>query len=110
MQFIMVFKKGHIVTEEMREKMSRAKVGKYIGDKNPFWKGDNITYATLHGWLKRHMPKPEYCELCRLTPPDTIACITGIYSRDLSNFRWFCWECHNMYDGASDRVIDVGKN
>jgi len=33
------FKKGHSPSKESRKKMSLAMIGKYVGDKNPSWKG-----------------------------------------------------------------------
>jgi len=70
------------------------------GEKNRMWKGDKVGIKSLHLWVKRHLPQPPLCQLCNLFPPDDLANVTGIYSRDLSNWKYFCEICHNQYDGT----------
>jgi len=37
--------------------------------KSPVWKGSNVKYGALHGWLERRLGKPSKCETCGTTDP-----------------------------------------
>jgi hypothetical protein len=121
-----------IFSEEHRRKLSEASKGKdYYGNKNPFygkkhseeskkkigisakirnqgrnnpaWKGDNITYSGLHQWIRLHLSKPEKCSLCNERESTEVACITGIYNRELRNWAWLCRKCHLEWDNIHER-------
>jgi hypothetical protein len=85
-------------SEEHRRKIGDAARGKRINEKNPNWKGDNVGLKPLHGWLRRHKPKPDQCEECNLIPAYDLANISGKYLRDLNDYRWLCRGCHMKYD------------
>ena len=70
-----------------------------IGNKNPFWKGDGVGYMGAHGWLKRHNPNPNKCELCGKKTRCELANKSGSYSRKMSDYRWLCPRCHRYEDG-----------
>ena len=97
----MPFQKGNKITlgrkhsEESKKKMSLAK----LGDKHPKWKGDNVTYINLHNWLRRHLPKPDLCQICGKNWIIEIANITGIYTKDLDHYLYLCHSCHHIIDG-----------
>ena len=55
----------------------------------------NPSYNAVHKWLRRHLPKPNVCDSCKLSPPIDVACVTGIYNRDFENWDWLCRSCHN---------------
>jgi hypothetical protein len=71
------------------------------GEKTSQWKGDNISYSGLHVWLGRHRIKPAACENCGKISKLDFACITGIYNRDSSNWKYLCRSCHMISDGVN---------
>ena len=44
---------------------------------NPMWKGKKVQYGALHGWIRRHKPKPMLCEKCKKTSPIDLANISN---------------------------------
>lgn len=75
------------------------KESKNKGSKNGMWVGDKIKPHPLHGWIKRHKPKPTYCENCGKNPPYDLANISQEYKRDINDFEWLCRSCHMTKDG-----------
>ena len=67
-------------------------------NKNYNWRGDDITYSNLHYWIRKHLPKPKYCEMCKTNPPTQVANFNGKYLRDLIYWWWLCLKCHREYD------------
>lgn len=100
--------RGKKFSEGYKKKLSDAKKGKKMhetsNDKHWNWKGDEVKYGGLHGWVRRHLPKPENCHLCKEKEPKEVACITGIYNRELRNWAWFCISCHRKWDNIGIRV------
>ena len=90
-------------SEKTKKKMSLSKKGiptpHTTGDKNIRWKGDNVKSRGLHEWVRRHLPEPELCQICNLVPPYDLANATGIYNRDLSNWKYYCRRCHILSEG-----------
>jgi protein-arginine kinase activator protein McsA len=74
------------------------------GSKHHGFKSGKIAYTSLHGWIKRNLTKPKLCQHCQLKPPRDLANITGIYNRDLSNWRYLCKSCHAIYDGSISNI------
>lgn len=70
-----------------------------LKEKNPNWKGDTVSYIPLHRWVRRHLLKPELCEICKVSPPFDLANITGNYNRDFINWQYMCRRCHMLSDG-----------
>ena len=85
---------GHKVSEQHKEIIRLAR----SGDKNNFWKGDDVQYRQLHAWVNKYLPKPELCQICNKKPPRDLANITGIYNRNFSNWDYLCRSCHKKYD------------
>jgi hypothetical protein len=80
--------------------------GKHINvcEKNNMWQGNNVGISALHGWMTRHKPKPEVCEICKIKPPYDLANISGKYKRDINDFQWICRRCHMIQDGRLDKI------
>lgn len=74
------------------------------GENHPFWKGDNVGYASLHGWIKRKLPKTSKCQYCKIKPAYDLANINQEYRRDLSDWEWLCRRCHMLKDGRLAKV------
>ncbi|MGI9011107.1 MAG: hypothetical protein ACR2F1_07965 [Nitrososphaeraceae archaeon] len=58
-----------------------------------------ISYKGLHQWIRNHLPKPDYCQICKEVPPYDLANKTGIYNRDFENWYYLCRRCHMLIDG-----------
>lgn len=91
---------GSKVSPEVRKKIALAK----LGENNPNWKGDAVQYTQLHAWVKRQIEKPKLCK-CGQRPAIDLACVTGIYSRDLKNWEYLCRRCHMMSDGRMSNLF-----
>ena len=70
-----------------------------LGEKNGQWKGDKVSYRTLHHWVRRHLSPIDLCPNCNVKPPYDIANISGKYLRDLKDWQWLCRSCHMKSDG-----------
>lgn len=68
------------------------------GELHHLWKGDKVSYKTLHQWLRRHKPKPKVCEICKKNKPRVVANISGQYKRDIRDYKWLCDKCHYHFD------------
>ena len=86
--------------------MSVSKVGTQANENNPRWKGDSVSYAALHNWIRIHFTKPENCEHCKNNPrQDSLgrtklhwANRTKKYLRDRNDWICLCASCHRKYD------------
>ena len=83
------------LTLEHRRKLSQSK----LADKNQQWRGDKVGYYGFHGWVKTHLVKPQLCQRCFNGPAYDLANVTGIYKRDLTNWKYLCRKCHMWFDG-----------
>ena len=48
--------------EICRRKISQSKIGR----KNPMWKGEKVSYRSLHEWIRRNKSKILLCEICKI--------------------------------------------
>ena len=94
---------NHNHTEAFKLRMSKL----HLAEKNPMWKGDRVGYSSLHGWIKRRLPKPKICRRCNTRPSYDLCNISGKYKRDLLDWEWLCRRCHMLKDG---RLIKITKN
>lgn len=90
------FKKGHGNLGGGVEK------GVFANEKNPSWKGANVSYAGLHMWVTKNLGIPRYCAYCQdTTKPHRSyhwANKSHAYKRDLSDWIRLCASCHKRYD------------
>jgi hypothetical protein len=120
------FKKGHglIGTLESEERRRR-KIGEsgksrecYFvqhaakDEAHPRWKGDEVGYEALHGWLHRTYGKADHCDNVNCYYPRLAvrghllrgpngfdwANIDGLYSRELKHWAMLCLSCHRLLD------------
>lgn len=73
------------------------------GSRNTHWIGEAIGYSGLHTWVRKHLAKPELCEVCKLKPALDLA-NKGIYDRTFTNWEWLCRKCHMAKDGRLDKL------
>lgn len=118
--------KGSAISEETRQKLRLAKLGKknpkhsewlkahpinywkgrnkpeFTGSGNPQWKGNEVGYRALHIWVESKLGKPSKCEHCNtdgLTQRKIHwANKSGQYLRDLDDWMRLCAKCHKQYD------------
>ena len=88
---------GHL-TEEHKRNIGLSLKGKPLGDRARNWKGDNVGYGKLHGWIRRWLPEPEFCQRCGIKPPFDLANITDEYDRCFKNWLYLCRKCHKWWD------------
>ena len=81
-------------TPEAKQKLREA----MLGENNSQWKGE-IGLSALHWWVRQHLPKPDKCQMCFEGPAYDLANVTGIYKRDLYNWKYLCRRCHMTFDG-----------
>jgi hypothetical protein len=93
------------LNSEQRKKISKSK----LGNKNPMWKGDNVSYVGLHSWLKRNKKKVKLCECCHTNKPYDLANISGKYKRDVDDYEWLCRKCHMTKDGRLKKLQKYRK-
>ncbi len=73
------------------------------------WKGNKVGYNGVHTWVRKHKPKPKFCEICKLKPPVDLANISGKYKRDVNDFEWLCKKCHFIKDGLIKNLRHLEK-
>ena len=79
------------------------------GEDSPNWKGDAVGYAGLHDWVKRHLGRPNYCEICKTTSAVKFEWSnkSGEYKRLLSDWQRLCAKCHSAYDEKPQKRADT---
>lgn len=106
-------KKGISLSIGHKQKLSEAhkgiptwnkgkKIPQTSEEKSCFWKGDDVGYAGLHSWVKKHLGRPTTCQHCGKTG------LTGKaidwankdhkYQRNLEDWLRLCKPCHREYD------------
>ena len=83
--------------ESVKEKQRQ-----YCGERLYNWKGDGASYAAIHNWVRCWLGKPDTCESCGasgLTGRHIHwANMSGLYKRDVSDWKRMCAGCHRKYD------------
>lgn len=75
--------------------------GIYVGNKHHSWKGDNVSYAGLHIWVKKELGKPTKCKECKVTDGEKVihwANKEHTYRRNLTDWIPLCAKCHAKHD------------
>jgi hypothetical protein len=93
------------LSNEVKHKMSISK----LGELNPIWKGDNVGYEGVHGWIRQRKIKPKLCQKCNEKTPYDLANISGKYKRDINDFEWLCRRCHMLSDNRLTNLIKMNK-
>ena len=87
-----------------KERPNRYWLGKKrpdISGENAYqWKGENVSYSTLHKWVRKYLGKPNKCDFCHRTDKCKYewASIDQRYLRNQSAFIRLCTPCHRRWD------------
>ena len=76
------------------------------GKLNANWKGNDVGYGALHDWLKLRLGKPRICDNCVTTKAKKYewANISGLYKRDITDWKRLCVSCHRILDGHAIKM------
>lgn len=96
---VLVWNKGLTVNDDPRVARSiqaAHSVPHPKGEEHPLWKGEGVTYRTLHKWVENSLGKPNKCERCETEEPKFYYWhnISGEYYRDLEDWVRLCSTCH----------------
>lgn len=69
-----------------------------LGKFNSQWKGNNVGYTNLHNYIRRHKPKPKFCEICKLKSPKDLHNKNKKYKRNINDYLWLCRSCHKKVE------------
>lgn len=96
------------ITGYKQPNISKALKGRFMGKNSSVWKGNNVTYGTIHEWVYRRLGRPLNCEKCgkeELNPYKIHwANISGEYKRILRDWVRLCIICHKKYDNHSEKI------
>ena len=77
------------------------KKGEMVGVSNPKWKGDQVGYFGLHGWVRRKLGRASKCSKSkRHTGPYHWANKSHLYKRELDDWLELCSKCHGKHDSG----------
>lgn len=96
----------YIRTEKTRNILSKAAIGKHVGEKNGYWKGDKVGYVGLHDWVRSKLGRPRYCMICMTTTAKKYqwANKSGKYKREITDWIRLCISCHLKYDNHHKKM------
>lgn len=96
------------MSEEQKKQISAFHKGKYVGELNPSWKGDEVGYRGLHDWITTQKGSPTICEHCGI---DSVkekkrlvwANKSHNYLRQVDDWMRLCYRCHRRYDFPNEK-------
>lgn len=86
---------GGTHTPEVKEKLRLL----HLNEGSPTWQGDNVGTSAVHRWVKKRIPKPEFCVRCKIRPAQELSNNGHTYKRNLIDWEWLCKKCHAIKDG-----------
>jgi len=89
-------------SKEYRERMSKIKLAAEStsrGEHRPEWKGDDVSNAELHKWVRYHKTKTGVCQRCKRKRYTMWSNIEHRRKRNLDDFIELCVPCHWFIDG-----------
>jgi len=88
-----------------------SKKGINLAEKNGQWRGDKVGYNSLHSWVRRRKYKPGFCEDCHVnTDVLDLANVSGLYLRNVDDFKYLCRLCHMKSDGRLNKLLENAKS
>lgn len=96
-------------SKEDREKMSRARIGRFGDERHPRWAGDRVGYDGLHDWVYKVLGAPMTCSRCGRVGKNNYqihwANKNGKYKRTKNDWIRLCVRCHWWKDQANKERI-----
>jgi len=99
---------GRTHTEESKDKIRNSEYHKNLkgskkGKKNYNWKGDNIGYSSIHGYVNNNFVKPIKCKLCHSKEKKLEwSNKDHKYSRKRKDWQYVCRSCHRRFDNGNN--------
>ena len=104
-RFALIFgrirRKKKVKSNIQQKTRPKKRVRGYDSNRNSNWKGDNVSYRSLHKWVERWLGKPTICQFCNkdfLGREIHWANVSGRYLRDVSDWMRLCKKCHKKFD------------
>lgn len=110
------------MTDEVRGKISKTKMGIMVwggkrknmdwmyGENNHNWKGEDVSYNSLHSWIRRSIGKALVCSSCG-SSGGAKGCHWANksykYFRDTKDYISLCPSCHGTYDTGNRKGWSV---
>ncbi len=69
----------------------------------------NITYASIHRYIKKHKKKSSFCSICNEKKKLELASLTHIYTRNPEDYIYLCRSCHSIFDHCRKNLIEIVK-
>jgi len=66
-------------------------------------------YHILHKYLRKYKKKPLFCEECKKNKPFHLANISGLYKKDIQDYKWVCKSCHWIFDNLVTNFKEAYK-
>ncbi len=88
----------------------KKKKGINLREKNGMWKGERVSYKSLHQWVRNNLKKPNMCPVCKEKPPYDVVSKKHKYIRDLRTWKWLCRKCHMELEGRLQKLQRGNKN
>lgn len=107
--------KGTKHLESTKIKMSLASKGRekpnIQGSKHYLWKGDEVSYLGMHGWVARRLGKARICEYADNSCKGRFEWSNKSqqYKRDLDDWQQLCISHHRRYDGIKPTKLLKGR-
>ena len=110
------YKKGHIPYSKkvaglgiMESWNKGLQVLSMAGQNHFAWKGDEVSYRTLHKWVERNLGKIDRCEECGNESLKHRqyhwSNVSGNYKRIISDWRRLCVKCHKTFDAKRAKSL-----
>ena len=65
-------------------------------------------YDSIHQYIRYHFEQPKHCQNCKKIKKLDWANFTGVYDKDIRNYKAFCRPCHKLIDSGG--TIGYCKN
>ena len=70
-----------------------------IQKKENFMSTQTNEIKNLHRKMRKKIPKPKFCEDCKINEPLDLANVSDTYQELESDWEWLCRKCHMTKDG-----------
>lgn len=80
-------------------------------EESPYWKGNKVTYRSLHVWVVKKLGQPKKCKHCGTVTAKKYdwANISHLYKRELNDWIRLCRSCHIKFDESNLKQIETKK-